>query len=133
MSPRENLYYALGEMIYALSSVDGKIQKTEKDKLHEILTYEFSPEHPPIDYAEIVFKVFEKDHVSVQQAFDGAKHEFKLNSHYLSPKMKTHFIKVVQEVAHIYPPVTPEEQKMVNEFQAFMTTLQGDPVFYNGH
>ena len=130
MSPTENLYYALGEMIFALASADGKIQKEEKEKIHEILSNEFLPKHPPIDCAEIVFSVFQKDHISVNEAFERSKHEFKLNSHYMSPDMKRHFIKVMQEVAHTYPPVTKEEQKLVNDFQEFLTTIKGDPVFY---
>jgi hypothetical protein len=130
MSPTENLYYALGEMAYALAAADGKIQKEEKDNLHSILTAELGPENPQIDYSEIVFTLFLKDNRTVKDAFESGRHQFELNSHYLGPKLKKRFIKVLQEVAHVYPPVTEEERQIVNDFQAFMTTLQGDPVFY---
>ena len=131
MTPTENLYYALGEMLYALAASDGKLQQKEKQNLHQILTKEFLPHHPPIDCAEIIFKMFEKDHTTVRDAVRSAKHQFELNSHYLSPQLKRHFIKIMQEVAHVHPPVTEDEQKLVNDFQAFLTELKGDAVFYD--
>lgn len=130
MTPTENLYYALGEMIYALAAADGEIQKAEKDNLHDILSKEFLPGQPPTAVSEIIFRIFQKDHLSVQDAFERGKRQFELNSHYLSPEMKVHFIKVMQQVAHAYPPVTSEEQRVLNDFQAFLTKLEGDPVFY---
>jgi hypothetical protein len=131
MTPVENLYYALGEMIYALACADKQIQREEKENLHKILTQEFLPKTPPVEISEIIFRIFERDRASVHYAFEAGKKQFELNSHYLSPELKKHFIRVMQNVAHVYPPVTTEEREIVNDFQTFLTQLEGDPVYYS--
>ncbi len=130
MTQIENLYYALGEMIYALAASDSKIQLEEKENLQRILSQEFFPKTPPVDVSEIVFRLFEKDKVSVKDAFEFGTKQFKMNSNYLSPEMKKHFIRIMQNVAHSYPPVTSEEREIVNRFQEFLVGIEGDPVFY---
>jgi hypothetical protein len=36
MTPVQSLYYALGEIVYAIAKSDGKVQREENDKLHQI-------------------------------------------------------------------------------------------------
>ncbi len=129
MDQIEQLYYALGELCYAIAKVNGKIQKEEKDQLHRILLSEFRGHESLIDPTEIVFHILQKEGMDSKTAFDWALHEMKLNSQYLSEKLKSHFISVIGKVAEAFPPVTEEERMLISEIISQLKDIQGDPVF----
>jgi uncharacterized tellurite resistance protein B-like protein len=131
MTNIENLYYALGEIVYAMAMTDGQIQKEEKDKLHTILVEEFSKKNPNINVTEIVFRIFQRDRTDAKTAYDWAMKELKLNSHYLSEEMKQHFYNVLQNVANAFPPVDKVEHELRLNFMNEMKSVIGDPVFSN--
>jgi hypothetical protein len=56
--------------------------------------------------------------------------EIRLNSHYLSPKLKETFITVMEKVAKAFPPVTVNEQSLIDRFKKDIAVINGDPVFY---
>src|SRR5688500_20308943 len=88
MTPTENLYYALGEVAYAVAMSDGRIQKDEVNKLHGILLTELSIGDETQNIADIIFHVLNKDHVDAQTAYESGMKQIWLNSHYLSPDLK---------------------------------------------
>src|ERR1035437_4650909 len=116
MSPIQNIYYALGEVTYAISKSDRANSKREKEKLKNILNEEFNKQSLDFDSAAIIFHILEKDSMDATIAYHWAMKEIKLNSHYMSEKMKEHFIHVLQRVAKAFPPVTTKEQFMIDNF-----------------
>jgi hypothetical protein len=55
--------------------------------------------------------------------------EMKMNSHYVSEKMKEHFIHVLQRVAETFPSATTKEQFLIDNFINEIKTIKGDSVF----
>lgn len=124
MNPIQNLYFALGELAYAIAKADGTIQKEEKQMLHDIVTEEVKKNHNiDFDYSEIIFTIMGKDNTDSESSYEWALHEMKLNSHYLKPELKVKFQKILEKVAEAFPPVTPQEQKLLDRFQDDLKTI----------
>jgi uncharacterized tellurite resistance protein B-like protein len=130
MTSLESLYYAIGELAYAVARADGKIQEQEKEKIHQIVENALRNNEHNFDISEIVFKLMEKDKADSRASYNWAIKQIKLNSHYLSPKMKETIISVMEQVAEAYPPVTKEEHKLIEDCKKEIEVLYGDPIFY---
>ncbi len=129
MTPIERLYYALGEVAYAIAKADGKIQKEEKDKLEMILETEFRTHKTGFDITEIIFNILQKEGMDSKTAYDWALKEMRLNSQYVSEKLKKHFVGVIKKVAAAFPPVTREEREYIDDFIYQLKSIKGDSVF----
>ena len=120
MTAIENLHYAIGELAYAVAAADGEIQKEERDKFHHIVATEIRCKDYGFDISDIIFRVLDKDRrMDTEQTYTSAMQIIKTNSHYLSPKLKSTFITVMEKLAKAFPPVTASEQKLLERFKNF--------------
>lgn len=131
MTPIENLYYAIGQMAYAVARADGAVQKEERQRFLDIINGELNGGHIHFDISSIIFHVMDKDKASTGDAYFWAMKQITQNSHYLSPALKTAFISVMERVAQAYPPVMIEEQLLIDKFKKDIAPLQGDPLYYS--
>jgi uncharacterized tellurite resistance protein B-like protein len=133
MSPLESLYYAIGELAYAVAASDGEVQKEERKRLHQLVVGGLKEKAPePIDVSEIIFKLLDKqDTYDPETAYNWAMNTIRTNGHYLSPELKQKFIRVMEEIAAAYPPVTSEERDLIKRFKKDIEPIVGDPVYYN--
>ncbi len=132
MAPTENLHYAIGELAYAIAKADGEIQKAEREKFAKIVEAELRMHDQDFNVSDIIFKVIDREEIiGTKEAYDWAMNQIRINSHYLSPKLKETFIKVMQKVALSYPPVTLEEMSILEKFESDIANIHGDPVYYN--
>lgn len=130
MTSLENLYYAMGEMAYAVAFSDGEVQKEEREKFQEIITTGLKEHHVEFDVSDIIFQMLEKDKVSSTTVYDWAIKEIKANSHYLSPALKSTFINIIERVAEAFPPITTDEMNLLQRFKKDILSIEGDPVYY---
>jgi uncharacterized tellurite resistance protein B-like protein len=130
MSPLENLHLAIGEIAYAIAMSDGSVQRKEREKFHAIVEAELRSKDYDFDVSDIVFQILDKDRTDAETSYDWAMKEIRTNSHYLSPKLKSTFIKVIEKVAKAYPPVTKSESRLIERFKKDIAPLKGDPVYY---
>jgi uncharacterized tellurite resistance protein B-like protein len=131
MTPIENLHSAIGELAYAIARADGTIQKEERKKFHDIVAAELRCKDQAFSVSDIMFQILEKDkYVDTKTSYDWAMKEIKLNSHYLSPQLKKTFVRVIEKIAKAFPPVTHEEQNLLDKFKKDIEPLIGDPVYY---
>lgn len=131
MTPIENLHYAIGELAFSIAKADGKIQKEEREKFHAIVAAEMRTKDYNFDVSDIVFKLMDKDGMDSETTYNWAMKEIRTNSHYLSPKMKETFIRIMEKVAKAFEPVSPKEQAILEKFFKEIADIHGDPVFYN--
>jgi tellurite resistance protein len=117
-------------MAYAIAKVDGKVQREEREKFHDILSEELGDSGHLFDISDIVFQLFDKDKLDAKTAYEFAMHQVRLNSHYVSPEIKDKFNRVIERVAEAHQPVTSEEREMINQFKKEMEKIKGDPVFF---
>jgi uncharacterized tellurite resistance protein B-like protein len=129
MNPIQNLYYALGQMAYAIAFADGKVQKEEMNKLEELVQRSILKYGFDAGVIEIIFKMLHRDQTNVKTVAQWSEAQLNLNSAYLSEKMKKCFLEILNDVALAYPPVTNEEKEILNRYQSFLASLKGDPVF----
>jgi uncharacterized tellurite resistance protein B-like protein len=133
MTSTESLYYAIGELAYAIARADGNVQKEEQQRFHDLVAEHLNNKEYAFDVSDIIFQVMTKDKVDAETTYQWAMNQIKMNSHYLSPELKDTFIKVMEIVAKAYPPVTIEEQNLIDKFKKDIAPLKGDPVYYNNH
>ncbi|WP_317897709.1 hypothetical protein [Aurantibacillus circumpalustris] len=132
LRPIENLHYALGQIVYAIARADGEVQKEERQRLLNIVEAELKNENYNFDIASIIFQVMDKDHCnSVEDTYHLAMKQIRLNSHYLTPSLKTSFITLMEKIAKAYPPVTLEELLLLDRFKKDIEPLHGDPLYYS--
>ena len=131
MTPIENLHYAIGELAYAVARTDGKVQKEEQKKFHDIVTAELRCKDYDFDVSDIIFQLMEKDKTDTETSYKWGMNQIKINSHYLSPELKQTFITVMEKIAKAYPPVTINEKDLIEKFKAEIAPIHGDPIFYN--
>jgi len=130
MTALENLHYAIGELAYAVAKADGKVQKEERLKFHNIVEAELRCKDYDFNVSDIIFQIVDKNKTSLQEAYDSAMKQIKTNSHYLSPELKATFIKVMEKVANAYKTVTINEQNLIEKFKKDIEPIIGDPVYY---
>ncbi|MFL5753580.1 MAG: hypothetical protein ACJ76F_09245 [Bacteroidia bacterium] len=132
MTPTEGLHYALGEIAYAVARSDGTVQREEREKFQSIVEAEVRSKDYDFEVSEIIFKMLDKEKARTEQAYKSGMDMLKLNSHYLSPHLKNTFCMILEKIAKAYPPVTRDEQQILDRFRADIAPLEGDPVYY-GH
>jgi uncharacterized tellurite resistance protein B-like protein len=130
MTPKENLHYAIGEIAYAIAKADGAVQKSERQKIHDMVAAEIRCGDNYYDLTDIGFQVLDKENMDTATTYQWAMNEIRLNSHYLSPELKKEFIHFIERIAKAYPPVTIEEQNLIEKFKSDIALIHGDPVYY---
>ncbi len=131
LSPLENLYYAIGELAYAMARADGAIQKEESKRFLDMCVAELGDNRDEAMVSEIIFKVLSRQEVfTTEVAYDMAMQNIKTNSHYLSPELKKKAIRLLESVARAYPPVTADEKELLTRFKKDVEPMEGDPLFY---
>ena len=131
MTSIQNLYYAIGELAYAIAISDGIIQQKEREKFYAIVEAELRCKKYDFDIAKIIFQIMSKDKINSEDSYNRAMQQIRLNSHYLSPELKKTFIAVIEKVARAFKPVTLEEFEMIVRFKNEIKLINGDPVYYN--
>jgi uncharacterized tellurite resistance protein B-like protein len=131
MSPKENLYYAIGELAYAVAKADGAVQKEEKEKFQQLVTKAMEKGKHGFEISGIIFTIMDRDNASLPDSYHWAIKEIRRNSQHLSPEMKKCFIDTMAAVAMAYPPVTIEESDLMKKFVQDIEPLKGDPALYN--
>ncbi|MGZ3904614.1 MAG: hypothetical protein ACXVC6_13015, partial [Bacteroidia bacterium] len=79
MTPTENLHYAIGELAYAMARVDGKVQKEERQKFHDIVAAELRCKDYSFDFSDIIFQILDKDKQPIEDVYKWAIKHIKTN------------------------------------------------------
>ena len=130
MTPLQNLHYAIGELAYTVASADGEVQKEERKKFHSIVEAELRCGDYDFDISDIIFQILDKDKTDPETTYQWAMSQIRMNSYYLSPKLKQTFINVMEKVAKAFPPVTKSEENFLERFKKEFAEIKGDPVYY---
>ncbi|MFB6305530.1 MAG: hypothetical protein ABEH43_00810 [Flavobacteriales bacterium] len=117
MDAKENLYYALGQLAYAVAKVDNKVQKEEKKKFHDIVEAEINNDNLDFNISNIIFQIMEKDHSDLDKSYDWAIQAMRLGSHYMDDIRKAEFLAVLKQVAKAFPPETVDEKELIERFK----------------
>lgn len=131
MSPLQQLYYAIGQMAYAVARADGMVQAQEKKRFHDLIVGELSAHDKDFDISHIIFTIMVKDDAKMPDSYYWGMRQIRINSHYLSPALKSQFIRAMEIVAAAYPPVTIEERVLIDKFRDDIAPIHGDPVYYS--
>ena len=123
MDAKQHLYYGLGLIAYAVADIDGKVQREEKETLHEILANGVKKVDPDYDLADIVFQIVEKDKTDFETAYQWGIDAIKLGDQHLTPGMKWNFIDILQAVSDAFPGSDMAESEIIARFARDMRNL----------
>lgn len=120
----ERLYYALGNLAYAVAISDGEINHEEKEKLHDIVIKETKCHNDAINVSEIIFHLLQKKQLyTAEDAYRVAMKEMTICSNYLTEDMKVEFAAVLEKVARAFGSYTTEEQQIIERFRIDMDCI----------
>lgn len=125
MEAKQNIYYALGILAYAIAKSDGKIQEEEKKKLFEIIQKEMDHDID-FEYAEIIFQLLERDQYGFERTYSWAISELKKGRHYLSPDIKKKMVETVRQIALSFDKISDEEAEIINRFKNDLENIGSD-------
>ncbi|KAA3651989.1 MAG: TerB family tellurite resistance protein [Bacteroidetes bacterium] len=118
MNSVERLYYALGELAYAVAKADGQINFEERNKLHDIVVKGAKCHNYEFNVSEIIFHILQKENIfNVEDSYRSAMREIKANSKYLTDDMKAEFVAVLDKVARAFNSITKEERELIERFR----------------
>ncbi|MCB0802163.1 MAG: TerB family tellurite resistance protein [Flavobacteriales bacterium] len=118
MNSVERLYYALGELAYAVAKADGQINFEERNKLHDIVVKGAKCHNYEFNVSEIIFHILQKENIfNVEDSYRSAMREIKANSKYLTDDMKAEFVAVLDKVARAFNSITKEEREIIERFR----------------
>ena len=125
MEGKQNIYYALGILAFAIAKSDGKINWQEKEKLFEIVNREMDHDID-FEYAEIIFQLLERDNLGFDRTYKWAIEELKKGRHYLSPEIKSKMIDTIEQIALAFDKVSNEESDIIERFKKDIETIGSD-------
>ena len=125
MIGKQSIYYALGILAYAVAKSDGEIQIEERVKLDEIIQRELGF-NLDFQYAEIIFQLLEKEDSNYESVYSWAIEELKKGRHVINETIKVQLVKVLQEIAEAFGPVTNEELKIITQFKKDLKMIGSD-------
>lgn len=121
--PLEDLYYALGQLAYAVARADGNIQNEEKMALQAVLVQEAREYGIEFANSSIIFELLQRDDTGVEKSYEWAMNEIRRNRQYFIPALQEKFIKILERVARAYPPVVEEEKRILERFKRDIRNL----------
>ena len=134
MTPTEELHYAIGQMAFALACADGAVQSEERDRFFEIIREEFDDGQGTINTGEIIFRLLDKRNpFDTAATYELAMNTIRANGTHLSPALKSRFIHLLERVAAAYPPVTADENRLLEKVRQDLQAIHGDPTHFSVH
>jgi uncharacterized tellurite resistance protein B-like protein len=116
LEARQNIYYSLGILAYALAKSDGKIQDEEKKRLFEVVKREMNHDID-FQYAEIIFQLLERDEYGFENTYQWALRELEKGRHYLSPEIKRKMVHTLRQIALAFNRLSQEESSFIDRFE----------------
>lgn len=123
LNEKQHLYYALGQLAYAVAKADGQIKKEEKEQLHKIVTDEVQKNIYDFHIADIIFDILQKDKKDFETTYNWAIHSMKLGKHHFSEQMKDQFLHIIKKVVNAFPPTSMKEKEIIDRFSQDLKNL----------
>ena len=123
MEHLQNLYYALGELAYAVAKADGTIHKEEKKTIHDIVIAELKKNNFYFENLELTIRFLQKDNIPVETIYVEALDVMRSNHFYFDKSLKEKFIGIIQKIADAFPPITLSEQSIIDKFKRDINKL----------
>ncbi|MBK7129301.1 MAG: TerB family tellurite resistance protein [Crocinitomicaceae bacterium] len=115
MDAKQHLYYALGALAYAVAKADGSVQNEEREKVKQIVE-EGTKHKMDFHYTDIIFQILQKDKMGFADVYQWAMKSFETGKYHLTPSLRSEFCQVIKEVANAFPPESPMEKKLIDQF-----------------
>jgi uncharacterized tellurite resistance protein B-like protein len=125
LDARQNIFYALGILAYALAKSDGDIQDVEKERLFEMVKKEMNHDID-FQYAEIIFQLLERDEFGFEKTYQWAMKELQKGRHYLSPEIKRKMVHTLKQIAMAFNKFSSEESSFINRFEVDLENIGSD-------
>ncbi len=123
MNEKENLFYALGHLAYAVAMADGEVQKEERQLVHQIVSSEMKKITPEINISEIIFSILSEQQENLETTLSRGLKELRMSKNSLDSKYKDQILQTLYKVAEAFPPVEQAEQKVLSKIKQELDLL----------
>lgn len=124
MDATQSLYYGLGHVAYAVALADGKVQREEHKKIHDICVEGMKGLSSDLSVSEIIFSILEKEHMDAATTYKWGVDAVLLGSYKLTPEIEEAFFAVLGKIAEAFPPATDEELDYIEKFREDVKKLK---------
>ncbi len=124
LSAKELLFYGFGQVAYAVAKADNKVQTPENERFKALIREHLHKIDPGLDIAQIIFHLIKQEDRSAEDAYEIGIQNMKLGAHYLTPELKSLFIKALEEIAGAYESISEEEKAFIERFKKDLERLQ---------
>ncbi len=114
MNHKENLYYSLGHLAYAVAKADGEVQREEREIVNEIVSSEIKKITPEINISEIIFSILQEQKETLETTIKRAEEELELSKDHITDDVKKDFLDILYKVAAAFPPIERAEETVIN-------------------
>lgn len=131
MKPVEKLYFALGEIAYAMVWSNNRIRYEEIARFMETVTTDLNPDTRELDLLGTMFRSITGDKKDAATAYMEAIAEIRENADYLYPELRESFVRVLERVESAYAPFTMvyDKKSYVDRFKEDVSTIKGSRVY----
>lgn len=124
MDAIDYLYYGFGQIAYSIALSDGKIQREEQEKLHEIIQSNFEKHSIASGNTEIIFEILRKEAVfTVDDTYKDGIKNMKLGGHKLDSDVRKCFVETLEMIGEAFPPTTIDERLIIDHFKQDIETI----------
>lgn len=123
--PEDTLRYSACLLACAVAGIDGRVQEEERDQLRTIINQELVL-NKNFKYAGMLDRLLANSHV-LKADYNWALSEIKRNEKRLTPELKQQFAGLLKRVAETFPPVTPEENELVDKIKTDLDGIGAEP------
>ena len=114
----QDVYMALGSLVYAIAKADGHLHPMESKAIRQLLEQE-----PFGDVARCSFTLREFQGETADQAYAFALRHFQTNRIFMDESRKADFLWIAESIAHAHNSVAVAEQQLINRLRADFKTL----------
>jgi hypothetical protein len=116
---KENIYYALGSLAYAIAKADGEIQKEELNIIRKNAQEILFSEDISNDFVDEIFDKLESKHISVEDAYNYAIDLLEANKYEYDfyDSMKKKCILFLESIAGSFERESLKERNIIEEFK----------------
>lgn len=124
MDSKQYLYYGLGEIAYSIAIADGKLEREEAQKFHDLIVEEVKVE---FDYniSEIIFALLKKENIGSATTFQWGIKNMTLGERYFTVEVRDKFVKILEKTAHFFERGIEIKTKLVQDFIAQTANFEG--------
>lgn len=123
MERQQRIYYAIGELAYAMAKADGVVRAVEREAMHQLVAEKLAQRNYNYDYSEIIFHLLSQQANDAETIYQRALNDLRQASNFLDEPLERELFEILLEIAKADSPVNASEQAMLERLREDLKAL----------